>query len=250
MLIIPAIDLIEGRCVRLKEGRLSSEEVYSKEPVAVAELWELKGAKRLHIVDLDGAFEGRPQNLEVVKRIVKSVKIPVQFGGGIRSLKTIKEVLNCGVEYAILGTIAISKPVFVKKAVKKFGKRIMVSIDASNLKVRVRGWEKGTRKTAPILAKEMERLGVRNIIFTDIKRDGTLKGPNISQIEKMLKAVNIPLIVSGGISSLEDIRKLKPLEKKGLSGVIVGKAFYTGRMDLEEAIGIGNSEKVSRWERG
>ncbi len=236
MLIIPAIDLIEGRCVRLREGRLSSEEVYSKEPVAVAELWELKGAKRLHIVDLDGAFEGRPQNLEVVKRIAKSIKIPIQFGGGVRNLKTIEEVLDCGVEYVILGTIAISRPEFVKRAVKKFGKRIMVSIDASNLTVRVRGWEKKTRKTAPILAKEMERLGVENIIFTDIKRDGTLRGPNISQIKKMLKVVNTPLIVSGGISSLEDIKKLKPLEKKGLFGVIVGKALYTGRIDLEKAI--------------
>ncbi len=240
MLIIPAIDLIEGRCVRLREGRLSSEEVYSKEPLAVAELWELKGAKRLHIVDLDGAFEGEPRNLEVVRRIAKSVKIPIQFGGGVRNLKTIEEVLNCGVEYVILGTSAISQPVFVEKAVKKFGERVMVSIDASNLKVRVRGWEKGTRKTAPILAKEMERLGVRNIIFTDIKRDGTLRGPNISQIKRMLKAVDIPLIVSGGISSLEDIKKLKPLEKRGLSGIIIGKALYTGRINLEEALEIGN----------
>ncbi|MCK4648787.1 1-(5-phosphoribosyl)-5-[(5-phosphoribosylamino)methylideneamino]imidazole-4-carboxamide isomerase [bacterium] len=238
MLIIPAIDLIEGRCVRLREGRLSSEEVYSQEPVAVAELWELKGAKRLHIVDLDGAFEGRPQNLKVVKKIVQKIKIPIQFGGGVRNLKTIREVLNCGVEYVILGTSAISKPEFVKKAVKRFGKRIMVSIDASNLKVRVRGWEKKTRKTAPILAKEMEKLGVRNIIFTDIKRDGTLRGPNISQIKKMLKVVNTPLIVSGGLSSLEDIKKLKPLEKKGLSGAIVGKALYTGRIDLEKALEI------------
>ena len=240
MLIIPAIDLIEGRCVRLREGRLSSEEVYSKEPLAVAELWELKGAKRLHIVDLDGAFEGEPRNLEVVRRIAKSVKIPIQFGGGVRNLKTIEEVLNCGVEYVILGTSAISQPVFVEKAVKKFGERVMVSIDASNLKVRVRGWEKGTGKTAPILAKEMERLGVRNIIFTDIKRDGTLRGPNISQIKRMLKAVDIPLIVSGGISSLEDIKKLKPLEKRGLSGIIIGKALYTGRINLEEALEIGN----------
>ena len=238
MLIIPAIDLIEGRCVRLREGRLSSEKVYSKEPVAVAELWELKGAERLHIVDLDGAFEGEPQNLKIVKRIAKDINIPIQFGGGIRNLKIIKEVLDCGVEYAILGTSAISKPEFAKKAVKRFGKKIMVSIDASNLKVRVRGWEKKTRKTAPILAKEMEKLGVKNIIFTDIRRDGTLRGPNISQIKKMLKAVNTPLIVSGGISSLEDIKKLKPLEKKGLSGVIVGKALYTGRVDLEKALEI------------
>lgn len=238
MFIIPAIDLIEGRCVRLREGKLSSERVYSKQPVAVAELWELKGAKRLHIIDLDGAFERKPQNLEVVKRIAKSIKIPIQFGGGVRNLRTIKEVFGCGVEYVILGTSAISKPEFVKKAVKRFGKRIMVSIDASNLKVRVRGWEEKTRKIAPILAKEMEKLGIRNIIFTDIKRDGTLKGPNISQIKKMLKVVNTPLIVSGGISSLEDIKKLKPLEKKGLSGVIVGKALYTGRVDLEKALEI------------
>ena len=240
MLILPAIDLIEGRCVRLRQGKLSSERVYSKEPVAVAELWELKGAERLHIIDLDGAFEGKPQNLKVVKRIAKSIKIPIQFGGGVRNLRTIKEVLDCGVEYVILGTSAISKPEFVKKAVKKFGKRIIVGIDASNLKVRVRGWEKKTRKTAPVLAKEMERLGVENIIFTDIKRDGTLRGPNISQIKKMLKAVNTPLVVSGGISSLEDIRKLKPLEKKGLSGVIIGKALYAGNVDLEEAIKISN----------
>ena len=238
MLVIPAIDLIEGRCVRLREGKLSSERVYSKEPVAVAELWELKGAEKLHIIDLDGAFEGKPQNLEVVKRIAKSIKLPIQFGGGVRNLRTIKEVLDCGVEYVILGTSAISKPEFVKRAIKRFGKRIMVSIDASNLKVRVRGWEEKTRKTAPILAKEMGRLGVRNIIFTDIKRDGTLRGPNISQIKKMLKAVNTPLIVSGGISSLEDIIKLKPLEKKGLTGVIVGKALYTGRVDLEKALEI------------
>ncbi len=238
MFIIPAIDLIEGRCVRLRQGKLSSERVYSKEPVAVAELWELKRAKRLHIVDLDGAFEGEPQNLRTVKRIAKSIQIPIQFGGGVRNLKTIREVLNCGVEYVILGTSAISQPEFVKRAIKRFGKRIMVSIDASNLKVRVRGWEQKTKKTAPILAKEMERLGVRNIIFTDIRRDGTLRGPNISQIKKMLKVVNTPLIVSGGISSLEDIKKLKPLEKKGLFGVIVGKALYTGRIDLEKALEI------------
>ena len=236
MLIIPAIDLIEGRCVRLIKGQLSSEEVYSKEPVAVAKLWELKGAERLHIVDLDGAFEGKPRNLEVVKRVARSVKVPIQFGGGIRSLKAIEEVLKGGVEYIILGTAVISKPDFVKKVVRRFGKKIMVSIDASNLKVAIRGWEKKTRKTAPILAKEMERLGVENIIFTDIKRDGTLKGPNVSQIKKMLQGVANPLIVSGGISSLEDIKTLRPLEKKGLSGVIIGKALYTGRIDLEEAI--------------
>jgi phosphoribosylformimino-5-aminoimidazole carboxamide ribotide isomerase len=243
MFIIPAIDLIRGRCVRLREGKLSSEEVYSEDPVAVAQLWELKGAERLHIIDLDGAFEGYPRNLSIVKRIAKSVKIPIQFGGGIRNLSIIEEVLDSGVEYIILGTAVISQPDFVTKLIGTFGKKIMVSIDAFNLKVAIRGWKETTEKSAPVLAQKMEMLGVENLIFTDIKRDGTLKGANFSQIETMLGAVSNPLIVSGGISSLEDVRQLHALKEKGLYGFVVGKALYTGEVDLQEALQILKEEK-------
>lgn len=238
MLVIPAIDLLKGKCVGLSQGRLDSEVVYSAQPVSVAKLWQLKGARVLHIVDLDGAFEGKPQNLPVVAKICNAVDIPVQLGGGIRSLKAIREALSCGARKVILGSVAYSKRDFVERALEKFGQNIIVSIDAKDLKVAVHGWDKLTECGASSFASQVEQIGVKHIIFTDIGADGMLKGPNFSAIEAMLEAVSVPLIVSGGISSLADIRRLKSLQAKGLAGIIIGKALYAGKIELEDAIAL------------
>jgi len=240
--VIPAIDLIKGRCVRFSQGRLDSKVAYSAQPVSMAKLWKLKGARALHIVDLDGAFEGRPKNLPVVARICQAVDIPVQLGGGIRSLKAIKEALSCGVKKVILGSAAYSKSNFLGKALEKFGQSIVVSIDARDLKVAIHGWSKLIELEATVFAREVERIGVAKIIFTDIGADGMLKGPNLFSIEAMLDAVSVPLIVAGGISSMADVGRLKSFQAKGLAGVIIGKALYAGKIELEDAIALAGDK--------
>jgi len=240
MLVYPAIDLHRGRCVRLIRGDIRDETVYSKEPVSIAKLWQLKGAKFLHVVDLDGALTGVPKNLKYVYQIVKEVTVPVQFGGGVRTQALIKELLNKGVRRVILGTNALTLD-FLARAIKQFGSsRIVAGIDSRDGKVAVRGWKETTDVSALELAREMEKIGVKHIVFTDIKRDGMLSGPNFKSIKAMACAVDVPVIASGGVSKLKDIVHLKNLEKYGVSGVVIGKALYTGALDLKQAIAAAN----------
>ncbi|MBZ4688495.1 MAG: phosphoribosylformimino-5-aminoimidazole carboxamide ribotide isomerase [Clostridia bacterium] len=236
MLLLPAIDIREGQCVRLYQGRKEETTVYSEEPVAVAKLWERMGAPMLHVVDLDAAFSGSPQNLGVIKEITESVSVPVQVGGGIRSMETIEEVLSMGVKRVILGTIAINNQKLVEEAVKEFGEGIVVGIDSKNGYVAVEGWEATTHKGALQLAREMEDIGVKRIVFTDTTRDGTLQGPNLEFTRELAEKTSLKVIASGGISSMDDIKRLLSIKKYGIEGAIIGKALYTGNIKLDEAL--------------
>jgi len=236
MLIIPAIDIKEGKCVRLREGQFSETEIFSNDPITVAMRWVDKGAQLLHIVDLDGARYGKLTNISLLEQIIKKVNIPVQVGGGIRSYKEARKLIDLGASRIILGTILWENKSLVKSLFNEFREKIIAGIDAREGYVAIKGWQSVTPVVALRFAKEMAKLGAKRIIYTDIKRDGTLIGPNIDNIEKMLKNVNIPLICSGGIASLEDIKKLKRFETKGLEGVILGKALYKGNILLEEAL--------------
>ena len=242
MLIIPAIDIKEGRCVRLTEGKFEDVEIFSDDPVAVAVKWANKGAMILHVVDLDGARYGKLTNISLLEQIIKKVNIPVQTGGGIRKYEEVERLIKLGASRVILGTILWKDKPLAKRLFEDFSEKIIAGIDAREGHVAVEGWQNITSVDALDFAKEMERLGARRIIYTDIKRDGSLIGPNIDNIEKMLKNVNIPLICSGGITSLDDIGKLKRFEGSGLEGIIIGKALYKGRIILEEAIGLVASE--------
>ena len=239
MLIIPAIDICNGHVVRLIQGDFDRQTVYGDDPVEVAGRWESEGAALLHVVDLDGAREGKPGNLDLVENIAREVSIPVELGGGIRDLKSIDDVLDKGIERVVIGTEAVESPALVKEACRRFGERIVVGIDARNGLVAVKGWTSSTSRKAVDLAVEMENIGVKTIIFTDIKSDGMLTGPNLESLREMLKMITVPLIASGGISGLEDIGKLKSLESEGLQGAIIGKALYAGRVNLREAIAVG-----------
>lgn len=238
MLIIPAIDIRGGRVVRLIQGDFAQETVYDDDPLKVARKWEREGAQLIHVVDLDGAREGGPRNLQLVEDMADKISIPIELGGGIRNLRTIEEVLSKGIERVVMGTEAVESPHLIREACREFGKRIVVGIDVREGLVAVRGWTSSTSRKAATLAEEMESLGVRTIIFTDIKSDGMLSGPPLESLKEMLKVTTIPLIASGGVSSLEDIKSLKSLESEGLQGVIVGKALYAGRVNLKEAIAI------------
>jgi len=238
MLIIPAIDLKEGKCVRLWQGEKNKEIVYSLDPVAVAKMWVKKGAKRLHIVDLDGAWIGEPQHLKIIEKIAKEVDVPVEYGGGIREFFILKEILRRGIEYAILGSKALS-PEFMKKACKEFGERIIVSLDVRGGRVATEGWREQTSISAEDLCKELEKTRVSTIILTDISRDGTLKGVNIERIKRFIKkSGKVNLIISGGISSLEDIKEIMNLQSPKITGIIIGKALYDKKIKLEEAISL------------
>ena len=236
MLIIPAIDLKDGKVVRLFQGRFDRQNVYSADPVKVAKHWAKQGAKLLHIVDLDGASSGAFKNIEVVKKIIAQVGIGVEFGGGVRNLETISQLLSLGVERVILGTRAASDGKFLKQAWKKFGKKIIVSIDAKCGKVLTQGWNCGVAKTSLVFARELKTVGFKQLIYTDISKDGTLAGPNISGIKELLTETQLSVIASGGVSSLKDLMKLSKLKKQGLSGVIIGKALYEGKFTLAEAL--------------
>ncbi len=238
MLVIPAIDLRGGQCVRLEQGKLEKETIFSKDPVFIAKLWQAQGAKMLHIVDLDGAFCGVSQNTRIIKKIIKAVNIPVEVGGGIRNFKTIKKLLSKNINRVVLGTVAVYDPSLVRKSIEEFGKRVVVGIDAYGGKVAISGWKDVTSVKAIELAKKLESWGISEIIFTDIAKDGMMQGPNMRSIKKIAKAVNIPIIVSGGISSLKDVKKIKKLEKYGVRGMIIGKALYTEAVKLKEAINI------------
>lgn len=240
MLIFPAIDIREGRCVRLVEGRPDMETVYSDDPAAMARLWQDKGARWLHVVDLDGAFSGSPKNIDVIQRIREAVRIPIQVGGGIRDLKMIENLLGMGINRVILGTVAINDQEMVASACAKYGEAVVVGIDARDGKVAIEGWGVTAEKDALDLAVEMKGIGVRRIIYTDIWRDGTLKGPNVEAVRDMAGRAGVKVIASGGISTLDDLRSIKELEHLGVEGVIVGKSLYAGTVLLEDALALAN----------
>ncbi len=242
MLIYPAIDLREERCVRLVEGNPEHETVYSDDPAAMARLWQDQGATWLHVVDLDGAFSGSPKNISVIKEIISSVDIPVQVGGGIRDLAVAGEILGLGAARVIFGTVAITNPEMVAEACRKFGDAIAVGIDARDGKVAIEGWGVTAQKNTIDLAMEMKSMGVRRIIFTDIWRDGTLKGPNIAAVEEVARGTGLKVIASGGVSTLDDLKSLKRLEAQGVEGVIMGKSLYAGTISLKDALAIAAAE--------
>jgi len=241
MVIIPAIDLKGGKCVRLTQGQKDAETVFSDNPVDVAKSWEDQGADYLHVVDLDGAFEGVPKNLTIVEQIVKQIKIPIEFGGGLRTTQSVKAMLDLGVDRVIVGTKAIDSPSWVDKLCKTFPGRIAVGIDAKNGKVAVKGWTSLCEWTAVDFAREIEKASPCAIIFTDISKDGMLQGPNISSLKELLLAVKTPVIASGGISSLKDIEAICHLP---IEGMIIGKALYTGHIKLSEAKSLCDSLRI------
>lgn len=238
MIVIPAIDIKNGRCVRLKQGRMSDETVYSEFPEEMAQKWHDGGAERIHIVDLDGAIKGRPVNSEIIRRIVDAVPVPIELGGGIRDMDTIKSYLDLGVSQVILGTIAYKNPELVSDACRQFPGRIILGIDASKGRVAVEGWVENTEITPSEMAKRFDPAGVWAIIYTDIQRDGMTSGPNIEATGELARTTDIPVIASGGISGTDDVRNLLALEQDGVIGMITGRALYEGTMDLTEAIKI------------
>ncbi|MDX1764869.1 MAG: 1-(5-phosphoribosyl)-5-[(5-phosphoribosylamino)methylideneamino]imidazole-4-carboxamide isomerase [bacterium] len=238
MIVIPAIDLKEGRCVRLIQGDMNQETVYSDNPVAMARHWENQGAELLHVVDLDGAVEGRPRNLELIHQIVKALKIPVEVGGGIRTAETIQAYLAAGVDRVVIGTRAAEDPHFMAQVCKAHPGKIVAGIDAKAGYVAVRGWTDTSSRLATDLAREMAGLGVAAIIFTDIQRDGMETGPNIESTKALAEAVDLPVIASGGVAGLKDIKALLAVESAGIVGAITGRALYTGALDLGEAIAL------------
>jgi len=236
VIIIPAIDLKEGNCVRLEQGLMERDTVFNDNPGAQARAWQDQGAELLHIVDLDGAFAGEPKNRSAIEAIVRAVTIPTQLGGGIRDLGTIEAYLSLGLGRVIIGTAAQRNPELVKEACAKFPGRIVVGIDAKDGMVAVQGWAEVTGITAVELAMKFEGFGVSAIIYTDISRDGMLQGPNIEATRQLAEAISIPVIASGGLSTLKDIENLMAIESSGVTGVITGKAIYTGAISLAEAI--------------
>ena len=236
MEILPAIDLLDGRCVRLYQGDYQQSQIYHENPVEVARQWADQGATRLHLVDLDGAKVGQPVNLAAIEAIIRAVDIPVQVGGGLRDRASVIKLLEIGVGRVILGTVAVEQPELVASLCKEFPQQIVIGIDARNGKVATRGWLETSPVEATDLAQKMEKLGAAAIIYTDIHRDGTLVGPNLDALREIAAPLEIPVIASGGVSALRDLLSLLSLEPLGVKGVIVGKALYTGDVDLKEAI--------------
>ncbi len=242
MIVIPAIDLKEGKCVRLEQGLMDRDTVFNDNPAAQALAWQAQGAQLLHVVDLDGAFAGEPKNRSSIEAIVKVLQIPTQLGGGIRDLATIEAYLTIGISRVIIGTAAQRNPELVREACAQFPGRIVVGIDAKNGMVAVQGWAEMTGVTAVELAKRFEGYGVSAIVYTDISRDGMLRGPNIEATKALAEAISIPVIASGGLSCLDDIKRLMAIEQSGVTGVITGKAIYTGSIKLYEAIALTKGE--------
>lgn len=236
MLIIPAIDIKDGRCVRLYQGEMDKDTIYYESPLEAAKHWVEQGAELLHVVDLNGAVEGRPVHKQEVAAICMGFGVPVELGGGLRSSEAIEELLALGVERVVLGTAAYENPDFLRAVCRKFPGRIVVGIDAREGQVAVKGWTETTSMDAVRLAERCEKDGASRIIYTDISRDGTSLGANAEETRRLARAVKIPIIASGGVASLDDIRRLKALENDGVEGVIVGRALYSGAFTLREAI--------------
>lgn len=235
MLIIPAIDIKGGKCVRLTQGNFESEKVYSEDPMAIARQWEEQGAQMLHIVDLDGSRKGNLANLEVIMRLVQEIKIPIQVGGGIRNKEAVKALLSCGVSRVILGTVALENDEELKNILEDFASKVAVALDTKNGKLMKKGWFENSDKGSITTALRLEDLGVKRFIYTDVVRDGTLTEPNYKEIANLIKNVLVPVIASGGISTINSIKQLKTM---GVEGVIIGKALYEGRVNLKEAINV------------
>ena len=248
MLLIPAIDLKDGHCVRLKQGDLNDATVFSEDPAAMARYWIAQGARRLHLVDLNGAVAGKPKNEAAIKAIVEAVggEIPVQLGGGIRDLDTIERYLDDGLAYVIIGTAAVKSPGFLHDACGAFPGQIIVGLDARNGKVATDGWSKMTGHEVIDLAKKFEDMGVEAIVYTDIGRDGMLTGINIDATVKLAQAVTVPVIASGGLSRLADVDALCAIEEEGVEGVICGRAIYSGDLDFREAQARADALSVER----
>lgn len=243
MIIFPAIDIRGGKCVRLLKGDFNQETVFSDRPEIMAKKWEDEGGEYLHLVDLDGALAGKSQNLDTVEMILKTVDIPVELGGGIRTMENIETALDMGVSRVILGSVAVKNPQLVKDACKKYGsERIVVGIDAKDGIVAVDGWGVSGNVEAKELARKMAQGGVKHIIYTDISRDGTLTGVNVQATAEVARYSGVKVVASGGVSSIEDIKLLKQYEKDGIEGVIVGKSIYTGSLSLPEALKIAKGE--------
>lgn len=234
--VIPAIDLLQGRCVRLYQGDYEQSQVFDENPVAVARQWAEQGADWLHLVDLDGARTGEPVNLDAIAAIVRATNLKVQVGGGLRDRQRVEQLLQLGVARVILGTAAIEQPALVAQLCRDYPGQILVGIDARNGKVATRGWLETSEVEAIDLAQQMAEAGAAAIIYTDIHRDGTLQGPNIEALRQLALAVSIPVIASGGVSSIGDLLSLLALEALGVSGAIVGRALYTGDLSLREAL--------------
>lgn len=243
MFVIPAIDIKGGRCVRLQQGQMSKETIYSDVPEDMAIKWFEQGAERLHLVDLDGAADGRPVNKKVIGNIVKAVPIPIQLGGGIRNTETIEEYLALGIHRIILGTVAYKDPEFASLACNKFPGRIILGIDAKKDFVAVEGWTEDTDMTPAEMASRYEDAGISEIIYTDISRDGMRTGPNVQATRALAMAIKIPVIASGGISGIDDVAKILTLSEYGVTGMITGKALYEGTLDLADAIRIAKIKK-------
>ena len=241
MKLFPAIDIRGGKCVRLLKGDFDQETVFSDSPADMAAQWESQGAEFLHLVDLDGARAGKPQNLETVKAILAKVKIPVELGGGIRTLEDITEVLGLGVRRVILGSVVVHDPALVKAACEQYGDRVVVGIDAKDGMVAVEGWGQTSNLEAPVLGRMMAEAGVKTIIYTDISRDGTLGGVNVAATVEMAEKSGLEVVASGGIKDLEDIKALKEHEKSGVAGAILGKSLYMHTLDLKEALAVAGA---------
>ena len=242
MLIIPAIDLKDGKCVRLRQGRMDDETVFSDNPVEMAGQWVEKGARRLHLVDLNGAFDGEPVNGKIVQSIARAFPdLPIQIGGGIRSLETIETYIKAGVDYVIIGTKAVKDPDFVFDACEQFPGHIIVGIDAKDGLVATDGWAEVSELTAVDCARQFESDGVDAIVYTDISRDGMMQGVNVEATVNLAKAVKIPVIASGGVTNMDDIKRLVPAAKYGVLGAITGRAIYEGTLDLAEAQSFADS---------
>ena len=236
MLLIPAIDVKNGQCVRLRQGKMDDVTVFSPDPVAVAKRWADEGAQRLHVVDLDGAIKGQPINIKIVEKIVGAVKVPVQVGGGIRDEDTVQRLLNAGVQYIIVGTKAVSAPHFLHDLCIEYPRHIIVSIDAKDGRVALNGWAKVTGHDAIETAQHCERDGAEAIVYTDIAKDGMMNGFNVEATRNLAKSVKTPVFASGGISSVKDLEALKEIESDGVVGCVIGRALYEGSLTLKDAM--------------
>ena len=245
MIVIPAVDIKNGKCVRLLQGRLNDDTVYSDDPAAMAAKWEWLGAQIIHVIDLDGAFSKSPRNVAVIREIAQSVQVPIQLGGGIRNEQTVAMYLKMGIRRVIIGTEAIKRPEFVKQICKTYPDQIIVGIDARNGKVAIDGWTQTTHVEAVDLARAFQDCGVTAINFTDIQRDGMQTGPNLEATRQLAEAISIPVVASGGVSCIQDIMDLLALEKFGVIGVIVGKALYSGELNLKNALKLAQQPVIA-----